>query len=132
VLEIKDLLPDVDSTILSGVLEIKDLLPDVDSTILSGVLESVVEVSIQSFNAYFSFFHAMPFNKVSTLLCSGSRIWLTRLVPICNLARLSCRRQTLWTKYTGASWRVIRNTMAGRSVSFSGKYCITSSKSVIL
>jgi hypothetical protein len=30
---------------------IEDLLPDVDSTILSGVLEIIVEVSIQSFEA---------------------------------------------------------------------------------
>jgi hypothetical protein len=34
--------------------DIKDLLPDVDSTILSGVLEIIVEVSIQTSSAYLS------------------------------------------------------------------------------
>ena len=53
--------------------DIKDLLPDVDSTILSGVLEIIVEVSLQLFNAYLSFFSRLlkkflPFFS----LCAGS------------------------------------------------------------
>ena len=53
--------------------DIKDLLPDVDSTILSGVLEIIVEVSHQLFNAYLSFFSRLlkkflPFFS----LCAGS------------------------------------------------------------
>jgi hypothetical protein len=84
---------------------IEDLLPDVDSTILSGVLEIIVEVSIQSFEAYMSSFHA--FERGLILVCSVSRMWVTSLVTVCVLARLSCRHQILWIKYTGASWKVI-------------------------
>jgi hypothetical protein len=52
--------------------DIKDLLPDVDSTILSGVLEIIVEVSALSLYALFHLF--MPFNKISILRFSESRI----------------------------------------------------------
>jgi hypothetical protein len=53
--------------------DIKDLLPDVDSTILSGVLEIIVEVSHQLFNAYLSFFPRLLKKFLSHFsLCAGS------------------------------------------------------------
>jgi hypothetical protein len=101
-----------------------DLLPDVDNKIQLGVLQRIEEVSIPSFYASSSSTKPLCFNEV--LLCSACRMWATRLVTVCKLARLSCRHQNLWTSYTGASWRAIRNSMAGRSVyvsdSTSSKY----------
>jgi hypothetical protein len=95
--------------------DIKDLLPDVDSTILSGVLEIIVEVSHQLFYAYLSSLLCPLLRRQSNIFVS--RIWVMRLV-VWVLAWLSCRHQILWTRCTGASWRAMGNSMAGRSVLF--------------
>ena len=53
--------------------DIKDLLPDVDSTILSGVLEIIVEVSLQLFSAYLASFSRLLTKFLSHFsLCAGS------------------------------------------------------------